>query len=143
MLTRREMNARYYIANRERINAVNKVWRDQNKEASKAKATVYRRNNPVAFLLKDAKRRAKAKGLPFDVTVDDLPIPDVCPILGVKLISGVGIVGPHSPSIDRIEPALGYVRGNVAIISHRANTIKGSMSRETIERLFRYISVSC
>lgn len=33
--------------------------------------------------------------------------------------------GGNSPSIDRIVPAQGYVRGNIQWISSTANTVKG------------------
>lgn len=85
--------------------------------------------DPLPTLLQGAKSRAKQKGVPFDLTRDDIFIPTHCPVLGIPMASGRGN-GPiaNSPTIDRIVPELGYVRGNVAVISHRANTIKQNAS---------------
>ena len=35
-----------------------------------------------------------------------------------------------SPSLDRLVPALGYVKGNVQVISWRANKLKGEGTAE-------------
>jgi hypothetical protein len=49
---------------------------------------------------------------------------NICPITNVPFKPGVGKVGPTSMTLDRIDPTGGYVRGNVAVISHLANTMK-------------------
>lgn len=105
----------------------------------------YRERNPdymrqyrlrtVAFtMLRNARYRAKKFGLPFDLKVDDIVIPDRCPILGIPLTiaegSGRGCQG--SPSLDRLRPELGYVRGNINVISQRANRIKTDATAEEI-----------
>ncbi len=78
------------------------------------------------LLLYSVKRRAIKKDIPFDITEEDFEIPDVCPVLGIPLETGIGAGRPldNSPSIDRLIPELGYVRGNIFIISQRANMIK-------------------
>lgn len=45
-------------------------------------------------------------------------------MLGLRLFVGQGGHHPCSPSLDRRDPALGYVPGNVWVISNRANTMK-------------------
>lgn len=84
-------------------------------------------NNPRVLLLNWARGRAKRAGIPFAITEEDIVIPKRCPVLGIPLKRGSGIGGalPSSPSIDRIDPTQGYVPGNVIVVSHRANTIKG------------------
>lgn len=77
-----------------------------------------------------ARKRATARGIPFEIDVADIVIPTHCPILGIPLkpMSGRGAVPiperNNSPSLDRIDNAKGYVKGNVAVISMRANHIK-------------------
>jgi hypothetical protein len=70
--------------------------------------------------------KAREFGIPFNITADDvrsvMPADGKCPALGVVLIFGAR--GPHNPSVDRIIPKLGYVRGNIVVISRRANTLK-------------------
>lgn len=66
-------------------------------------------------------------GVPFNLTAEDLVIPARCPILGIPIaVQQLGKRQPHdnSLSLDRIIPELGYVKGNVAVISQRANRIK-------------------
>lgn len=78
------------------------------------------------------KRRAKSKGIPFDISVTDVVIPDTCPLLGIPIVRDLGYVSHNTPSIDRIKPELGYVLGNIIVISHRANRIKNDASPEEI-----------
>ena len=87
-------------------------------------------------LLSLAKFRAKKQGIPFDLTVEDITIPEFCPILGIKLESGRGkglLRSDTIPSLDKIRPELGYVRGNVWVISWRANRLKSDASAEELE----------
>lgn len=82
----------------------------------------------------NAKTRARKAGLPFTITLDDVVIPTHCPILGIPLFRAKGRGGQaeNSPTLDRVRPELGYVRGNVIVISNRANRIK---SDATIKEL--------
>lgn len=94
----------------------------------------------VYYMMKRAERRAKAKGIPFELVVDDIVIPQFCPILGIELKVGE-TRGPDdlSPSLDRLVPELGYVKGNVQVISMRANHMKSSATIEDIEKLLAYL----
>ncbi len=85
---------------------------------------LYYEKNWLAVLIRGAKNRAKKKGIPFGINVEDIQIPTHCPIFGTKFAIGNGETLPNSPSIDRVIPELGYIPGNVILISHRANTIK-------------------
>jgi hypothetical protein len=78
----------------------------------------------MTYMLSGAKKRAQRDGLPFDITLADLTIPEFCPVLGIKLVSSQGRPSDASPSLDKIRPERGYVRGNIAIISNRANRLK-------------------
>jgi hypothetical protein len=72
--------------------------------------------------------------------VEDIVIPLHCPVLGLPLYrnSGGAAQGPNSPSLDRIDPSLGYVQGNVKVISSRANAIKSNASPEELLRVAAY-----
>lgn len=74
-------------------------------------------------ILRDIRARCKRSGLPFDLQPSDIAVPDRCPITGEPFVFG-HVGHPQSPSVDRRDPALGYICGNVAVISRRANTIK-------------------
>lgn len=89
-------------------------------------------------LIRAAKYRAKKKGLPFNISADDLELIDVCPVLGIKIYTA-GLNNQNAPSIDRCVPDLGYVRGNVNIISRRANTLKGDVTVKEAEKILHFI----
>jgi hypothetical protein len=96
----------------------------------------------ITKLLDKAKRRSKRLGISFDISLDYLAAlaPDYCPIFGTPLLWGPGSkrrpgkAEDDSPSIDRIIPEKGYMKGNVAIISTRANRIK---SNATCKELYK------
>ena len=58
----------------------------------------------------------------------DIIIPKRCPLLDIPLQDCKGAAGDSSPSLDRLLPHLGYVKGNIIVISHRANQIKNCAS---------------
>jgi len=98
-----------------------------------------RRTHTALFMFKAARRRAKASGIPFSITVEDIMIPEVCPILGLPLsVSECGKASSNSPSLDRIKPRLGYVAGNVMVISHRANTLKSDATPVELQKLAEF-----
>src|SRR6266446_762437 len=90
-------------------------------------------------LLYSAKTRAKELGLPFNLCDADVEIPERCPVLDIPLKFNKGKRGPDSPSIDRIRPEKGYVRGNVAVISMRANAIKTNATAEELTHVALYV----
>ncbi len=95
----------------------------------------YRRNfdNKIVLnILYGARSRAKKQGIPCDLTANYLrsiwPEDNCCPIFGTPFVKGRagGGPAPNTATLDKIIPELGYVEGNVAVISHRANCIKQS-----------------
>lgn len=86
-----------------------------------------------------SKRRARKNGTVFDLTIFDIPdIPKNCPVFGIKLQPN-NIAGPldTSPSIDRIIPELGYIKGNIRIISNRANRLRADATLEELMYLVK------
>ena len=75
--------------------------------------------------------------MPFTIKAADIVVPTHCPILGLPLYSTLGKKGggPNSPSLDRIEPALGYVPGNIVVISNRANRLKSDATIEELRKI--------
>lgn len=88
-------------------------------------------------ILRRAKKRAAYQNLPFNLTLDDIQIPKACPIFGIPLKVNAGRYGNDSPSLDKIIPDLGYVSGNVIVISQRANILKRDATLEELEKLVR------
>ena len=86
-----------------------------------------------------AKARAKRKKITFDISWEDIKIVTHCPVLGIAMEPGHVGGKMQSYSLDRIDNAKGYVKGNVALISHRANSYKGDMTIEQVRNLLRYM----
>lgn len=91
-------------------------------------------------LVRLARYRAKRDGLPFDLRTGDISVPSLCPVLGIPLVPCRGRPGPQSPSLDRVIPDLGYVRGNVTVISMRANALKNNATPEELRAIAAYVS---
>jgi hypothetical protein len=93
------------------------------------------KNNPIKYLLRVAKNRAKLRQLEFCITEKDLVLPEICPLLGLKLLVNTDKKQSNSYSIDRIDSQKGYIPGNVWIISARANILKNNSTVEELELL--------
>jgi hypothetical protein len=126
--SRRVYNKAYYDKHAEKFRADSKAYRRTNLTLVRSKERNYYIENPEILLFKCAKQRARKEGLPFTITAEDIrcliPVDGLCPITRVPFKRGVGKVGQQSMTLDKIDPAKGYVPGNVAVISHLANTIK-------------------
>jgi hypothetical protein len=75
-------------------------------------------------LLVQTRGRCARGGILFSLAQDDVELPDTCPITKRALLYVSDRRDNDGPSLDRIIPALGYVRGNVRILSRRANRIR-------------------
>jgi hypothetical protein len=92
--------------------------------------------NKTTQMLARLKHRATKAGIPFNIDKDDIIIPTHCPVLGIKLHWNQGKgYHPDSPSVDKINPNLGYVKGNVRVISARANLLKNDATIEELTKV--------
>ena len=68
------------------------------------------------------------------VLADLMPLPEYCPVLPWIRLDYGNNHGDRNmwASIDRIDPRIGYVAGNVRIISFRANVLKSNGTPEEI-----------
>lgn len=193
--------ARHRRANKEKINAANKVWKDNRREEYRSQPAFKEKRcgrckttrdisqfyknrssydgfqgqckicgrkgqiesrikNPERYsveasrrrmgakeytlsaMLRTIKYRAKQKGIPFNLEKEDIFLPDGCPALGIELDYGTKKrQKPNSPSLDRRVPNLGYVKGNVQVISVKANVIKNDSTVEELAAVLAYCRV--
>lgn len=91
--------------------------------------------NSVEYMLTQARIRAEKHDVPFSLTPADVTITHTCPLLGIPLHRGKGNACDNSPTLDRLVPSKGYVSGNVAVISFRANRIKNDASLDELKLL--------
>jgi hypothetical protein len=126
----KEACKKYKQNHKDSINAKKRIWsQSYNNRLDKQPQSMLRR----------ARNRAKKNNIPFDLEIEDIIIPEVCPILGIPLIHQKGGVFDNTPSLDKIIPSLGYVKGNVAVISWKANVMKSNLSIDILESILSYI----
>lgn len=89
-----------------------------------------------------AKRRAEQTGREFTIGVEDIVIPEVCPVLGIELNINSGKSGAYknSPSLDRIDNAVGYTKDNIQVISQLANAMKCHASVDELHKFADWIN---
>lgn len=122
--------------NRDKLREATRAWRAKHP----GKSREYYLKNPQKVLFDCARRRAAKNGAAFAITIEDVQIPDVCPVFGTPFVMGGGHgFRDHSPTLDRIENDLGYVPGNVQVISFRANRIKGDATIDELRKLLEYM----
>jgi hypothetical protein len=102
----------------------------------------YKINHLEQTMWLGARKRAKNKGIPFNIEASDVVVPEYCPVLNMRLVRDNCKMQDNSPTLDRIIPELGYVKGNVMVISWRANKAKGSASAEELQKIIEYINKS-
>src|SRR5574343_1068165 len=88
------------------------------------------RFNYIKNLLHITKKRSEKLNIPFNIDESDLIVPKFCPLLDIPIFIKEGSLTNNSPSLDKIIPELGYIKGNVWIISMRANRMKSDLSKK-------------
>ena len=91
-------------------------------------------NSYKRAMLSSARSRAKLKNLDFNINLSDIDLPEVCPLLGIPLSINASNKD-FAYSLDRIDSSKGYVKGNVWVISDRANRLKNNSTVEELEML--------
>lgn len=98
-----------------------------------------RLRNFIHSMWKAAEKRAKERGLDFNIEESDIVIPKICPILEVPLEFGTKDNYNYSPSLDRIDNTKGYIKGNIQVISKKANTMKNSATLQELQTFCKNI----
>lgn len=116
--------------------ACDHMYRDKTKRRDNAR---YRTRHPERDMYHRCQQRARKKGIEFTLTEADIVIPDICPVLGIPLVKGIGQPHMASPSMDRIDNSKGYTKDNTEVISMRANLLKADATIDEIERILAYM----
>ena len=85
------------------------------------------------------KQNAKKTGYEWTILFQEIKFPTHCPILGLELDYFAESTQENSPSFDRLDPSLGYIKGNVYILSWRANRIKNDGTADEHEKIAIYL----
>lgn len=115
-------------------------WRKnpENKGKLRTARSDWDRVNPEKAMLQRCRARARASLMDFNLDITDIAIPTVCPVLGVELKRST-TKQDSSPSIDRFDSSKGYVKGNVRVISFRANRLKSDATVDEIKAVLSYM----
>lgn len=115
----------YRKNNKEKVLWSRRKWASENKEKDAEYKRVWYKSNYLQTKLSSCRHRALKNNIPFNIELSDILIPEICPILHIPIkLSETGKQTANSPSIDKIIPDMGYTKGNVQIISNRANKMK-------------------
>lgn len=131
----KEYNKKYYLINKEKI--IRQTTENKKRIA---------KEDPVYSLFVRAKERAKKRNILFDIDKEYLksiyPKNNRCPILNIDFQLGflneIKKNKDYAPSLDRIIPDKGYVKGNLVIVSFIANRVKNNVSVETLEKIVNF-----
>lgn len=123
----------------ERGRETRRLSRERNRERENELANIAKkkslRKDARRFLVNSARHRAKKKNVNFSISIADLVVPATCPLLGIPLSISDGVLSDNSPTLDRIVNSVGYVPGNIIVVSYRANRAKGSLSSAELFKL--------
>lgn len=101
----------------------------------------------LSSMIKNAKQRCKISERKIDI--DDNYLLKLtrglvcCPVLGIEMVfGGTGSIQDNSASIDRFDTTQGYIKGNVWIISYKANRMKSDATIDDIKKVYDYMKVN-
>lgn len=123
---------RRYVQNKDEHRAYNR-----NRYHSKVKQN--RVTDPTGAMWANARDKARECSLPFNLEKSDIVIPSVCPIFGTPFDMISKRRQPTSPTLDRTVPEKGYVKGNIAVISYKANRLKSNATPDELEMIAKYL----
>lgn len=153
-------NSIYRKKNKVNLNKKTKEWRKKNKKRVKELNTAYYEKHGAELIKKQkerdkiyrvtkkldfayrkrkmfwtAKYRAKIKKLKFNITIEDVVFPKICPVLGFMIDYKGKRNAYNIPSLDRINSSKGYIKGNVRVISNRANFLKNNANSDELMKV--------
>lgn len=131
---KRIVSENYRKDNREEYNEYCRTKKKESYSSEKRKEEY--KKNLRREIFHAAKTRAKNKNITFTITIEDVIIPTDCPVFGIPLDHSDRL---HAPTLDRIINNLGYIPGNVRVISAKANRLKNNGTIEEFEQILRYM----
>lgn len=127
-----------YAKDPEKCKEYHRKWREKNRARIAEYRAEERKLKAAAYLLREARNRAKKQNVPFNLTetaLQEMLAPMRCSATGLKLCwdwSGSSRSNPWAPSLDRIEGSRGYVDGNVRIVCWIYNSAKSDWPADLI-----------
>jgi hypothetical protein len=114
-----------------------RAWYYRDLEKHRARANESAKKHKLRRLFVQAKSRAKKNNRPFSIEITDIKESSYCPVLNLPFSNDSK--GTLVRSLDRVDSTKGYVKGNVCLISLRANTLKNDGTAEEHRQIADYI----
>lgn len=134
----KEVRAKYVLDYPERVKKSTLNWHKNHPDRVKASRIKYRTKHLEELMFRAARLRASKKNILFSISINDIIIPEFCPILNIPLQQNTLRVKSNSPSLDRIIPEMGYTPENIQVISYKANTMKNNASYQEMIALGKW-----
>lgn len=127
---RKNLTEEEKLASKEKRKAWERKWKKE-----------YSNHKTEKKLLWAARRRAKDKGIEFNLIEDDIVIPTHCPYLGIELAKSRprGDSRRDIASLDRVDPTKGYTKDNIEVMSWLANTMKNNATPELLVKFAKEV----
>lgn len=110
-----------------------RAWAVANPERTREIDRASRQRNLMLHIYRNIKKRARARGMEFNIEPSDIVVPDVCPIFRVPFNMNATVDDcDFAPSVDRIDSDKGYIKGNVRVISRLANCMKWTATQDQL-----------
>lgn len=112
-------------------------------KAAHARVKAWYREDYRRSMLHRTRKKCLATGIPFNLeSIEDIPYVTHCPVLGVELFVGEK-QHDYSPSLDRVVPELGYIKGNIIVVSDLVNRIKTNATPDQIMAVAKFYKKLC
>lgn len=99
----------------------------------------YQRTARLMFFAKQTGVKVEFKSVAeFVLHIREI-MPKKCPVFNVPLVKGKGKPHDWSPSIDKIDPKKGYIKGNIQVISMLANAMKNHANKKQLRQFARWV----
>jgi hypothetical protein len=130
---RRNYHKEYYKKNKSKLQEQAHALYQRDKDKVRRRSKQWLVEHPEYRLWKQARDSSKQRDLDFNITVEDIVIPERCTYLGL-ILTDIRDSGRYDSniSLDRIDNTVGYVKGNIQVISSKANFMKRNASIEEL-----------
>jgi len=130
-----KLSKAWYSEHKDQLFEKHREYREINKDDLSIKKRKYREDNIEKQLLFNAKKRAIKYDLEFNIDITDIDVLKNCPLLEIEMEVNHNHLKDSSFTLDRIDNAKGYIKGNVWVISYKANRSKNNATIEEYEKI--------
>ena len=112
------------------------------RDGQRARYEAHKRESPFKLKVTRARSRSQFLQVPFDLDAEYLESiwTGTCPVLGAPIfLNETSRSDEFAAELDRFVPWMGYVRGNVAFLSRRANRLKNNVTTAELEQLITWM----